>query len=167
MRPLCPDDWETIYAVASDPEIWAKHPSHDRWQEPVFRQFFAEGMVRGGALAIMDKASGELIGSSQFAQPDPDHPDEIEIGWSFLARRYWGRGYNAEFKSLMLAHALAHYERAIFQVGEDNVISRRAMENIGGKLTGRTRNFERGGVMVRHVIFEITRESFARGPLAG
>ena len=164
LRPLVPQDWDALFAVASDPAIWAKHPSHDRWQEPVFAAFFAEAMERGGALAIIDKASGELIGSSQFG--DGDFPDEIEIGWSFLARSYWGGGWNAEFKRLMLAHALKHYHRAIFQVGIDNAISRKAMANIGGVLTERTRSFERGGKMVEHVIYAITREDFATGPLA-
>jgi RimJ/RimL family protein N-acetyltransferase len=166
LRPLLPEDREALYAVARDPEIWARHPSHDRWQEPAFRRFFAEALERGGALAIVNKATGEIIGSTQFDEPGQEDPREIEIGWSFLARRYWGQGYNAEFKRLMLVHALAHFERVIFQVGEDNAISRKAMEKIGGALTGRTRTFERSGVMVRHVIYEITRESFARGPLA-
>lgn len=166
LRPLQAGDWNALYAVASDPAIWAKHPSHDRWREPVFRQFFAEALARGGALAIIDRSTGKIVGSSQFAAPDPEHPDEIEIGWSFLARTYWGGGYNAEFKRLMLAYALAHFQRAIFQVGEDNEISRRAMANIGGVLTGRTRIFERAGTMTRHVIYEITREGFAQGPLA-
>lgn len=166
LRPLVPDDWDALFAVASDPAIWAVHPAHDRWQELVFREFFAEAMTRGGALAIVDNASGAIIGSSQFAEPEAEGPGEIEIGWSFLARKYWGKGLNAEFKRLMLAYALDHFERVIFQVGEDNVVSRKAMANIGGVLTDRTRSFERGGVMVEHVIFEITRESFAMGPLA-
>lgn len=166
LRPLAAQDWDALHAVASDPQLWAKHPSHDRWQEPVFRAFFDEAMARGGALAIIDRATGKIIGSSQFAAPDPDHPDEIELGWSFLARAYWGRGYNAEFKRLMLTHALAHYEQAVFQVGEDNAISRRAMENIGGVLTARIRMIERAGSMVQHVIYQITREGFAKGPLS-
>lgn len=161
VRPLVPADRDALFAVASDPAIWAKHPSHDRWQEPVFAAFFAEAMARGGALAVIDKVSGDVIGSSQYG--DGDGPDEIEIGWSFLARRYWGLGYNAEFKRLMLAHALAHVPRVIFQVGEDNLISRKAMANIGGVLTDRTRIYERGGLMVQHVIYEITRQGFAEG----
>ncbi|HUD30987.1 MAG TPA: GNAT family N-acetyltransferase [Novosphingobium sp.] len=167
LRPLAPSDWEALFAVASDREIWAVHPSHDRWQEPVFRQFFDEALAGGGALAIVDEASGEVIGSSRYGTPEAEGPGEIEIGWSFLARGYWGGGFNAEFKRLMLAHALAHFERVTFQVGADNVISRKAMANIGGVLTDRTRCHERGGAMVEHVIYEITRESFAKGPLAG
>ena len=166
LRPLVPEDFDALFAVAADREIWALHPAHDRWQEPVFRGFVDEALASGGAFVVVDRASGSIIGSSRYAQPDPDHPDELEIGWSFLARAYWGRGYNAEAKRLLIAHALAHYPRVIFQVGTDNVISRKAMENIGGILTGRTRVFERGGDMVEHVIYEITRESFASGPLS-
>ncbi|PEQ11316.1 GNAT family N-acetyltransferase [Novosphingobium sp. PC22D] len=166
LRPLRPDDRDALYAVASDREIWAMHPAHDRWRPDVFATFFAEALARGGALAIIERASGEIVGSSQFGEEDPAHPGEIEIGWSFLARRLWGKGWNAEFKRLMLAHALAHYEAAIFQVGEDNVISRRAMENIGGVLIARTRDVERAGRMVRHVTYAITRESFAGAALS-
>lgn len=167
LRPLVEADWEGLYAVASDPAIWAVHPSHDRWQEPVFRAFFDEALAGGGALAIMDKAEGRVIGSSRYGAPEAEGPGEIEIGWSFLARAYWGKGYNAEFKRLMLAHALASFQTVTFQVGADNIVSRRAMANIGGRLVpGRTYVHERAGAMIEHVVFAITRESFASGPLS-
>ena len=166
LRPLLPGDWDALFAAAADRDIWARHPSHDRWQEPVFRLCFAEALASGGALALIDKASGAIIGSSRFGKPEARGPGAIEIGWSFLARSYWGKGYNAEFKGLMLAHALAQFERALFQVGADNAISRRAMENICGVLLPEPGPvYERCGVMVEHVIYEITRESFASGPL--
>ena len=69
LRPLRADDWNALFAVACDPEIWAIHPQHDRWQEPVFRRFFADALERGGALAVIDKVSGKVVGSSQFKQP--------------------------------------------------------------------------------------------------
>ena len=166
LRPLTEADWEALYAVASDRELWAVHPSHDRWQEPVFRAFFDDALDKGGALAIVDKASGAVIGSSRFQYCDREEEDgALEIGWSFLARSCWGRGYNAEFKRLMLAHAFAHVERVVFRVGADNVISRKAMANIGGRFTGATYVEERAGRPVEHVVFEITRASFAAGPL--
>lgn len=167
LRPLTEADWGALYAVAADPELWAAHPSHDRWQEPVFRAFFDDALAKRGALAIIDKASREVIGSSRFQYSDP-LADEgaLEIGWSFLARRYWGKGYNAEFKRLMLEHAFCYVDRVVFRVGADNVISRKAMSNIGGWLTGETFVEERAGRPVEHVVYEITRESFATGPLA-
>lgn len=167
LRPLTEADWPALYAVAADRELWARHPSHDRWQEPVFRAFFDDALAKGGALAIIDKATGEVIGSSRFQLSDRlAEEGALEIGWSFLARAFWGRGYNAEFKRLMLEHAFRYVDRVAFRVGADNVISRKAMANIGGRLTGETFVEERVGVPVEHVVYEITRETFAAGPLA-
>jgi len=133
----------------------------------VFRAFIDDAIAKGGALAIIDRASGKVIGSSRFQYSDRKAEEgALEIGWSFLAREYWGTGYNAEFKRLMLEHAFKSVDRVVFRVGADNMISRKAMANIGGRLTGETFVEDRVGVPVKHVVFEITRESFAEGPLA-
>ena len=166
LRPLAPDDWDALYAVASDADVWALHPAHDRWQEPVFRAFFDDALAHGGALAVVEKASGAIVGSSRFQGYDPAEGGSVEIGWSFLARRLWGGGYNAEMKRLMLAHALQYVERALFRVGADNVVSRGAMRNIGGRLTDRTDITVLAGEPVVHVVYGIDRAGFASGPLA-
>lgn len=166
LRPLQPDDWDALWAIASDRELWAVHPANDRWQEPVFREFFADALAQRGALAIVDKISGRVIGSSRFQEYDPANGGSVEIGWTFLARELWGSGLNAELKRLMVAHALASVKRAVFVVGEGNVISRRAMTKIGGRLTGETRVKIRAGKPLDHVIFEIDRANFANGPLS-
>jgi RimJ/RimL family protein N-acetyltransferase len=68
-------------------------------------------------------------------------------------------------KRLMLAHALQFVERVEFRVGECNLRSQRAMAKIGGRLTDRFDMVDTPSGPMRHVIFEITRESFASGPL--
>jgi len=166
LRPLRSDDWEALYGVASDPLIWEIHPANDRWQEPVFRAYFADALNKGGALAVIDKRSGAMIGSSRFQNHDAAEGGSVEIGWTFLARSHWGGGYNREKKRLMLAHALRFVERAVFMVGEDNLRSRRAMEKIGGVLTGYREVRHMAGGAKAHVQYAITREAFARGPLA-
>lgn len=166
LRPMEAGDWHALFAVASDPQTWAVHPAHDRWQEPVFRAYFEEGLASGGALAVIERASGEVVGSSRFDRYRAEQGGIVEIGWTFLARRLWGGGYNAEMKRLMLVHALHSVERVEFRVGENNVISRRAMEKIGGRLTEREDISVRAGVPQRHVIYEIDRAGFAAGPLA-
>ena len=167
LRPLAVADWDALDAVASDREMWARQPTHDRWQAPVFRAFFEDALAGGGALVILDKRTGEVIGSSRFQGHDPAGGGEVEIGWTFLARRYWGKGYNAELKRLMLEHALRSVARVVFRVGAENAISRKAMANIGGRLTGETFVAERTDGPMLHVVYEITRESFVDGPLAG
>jgi RimJ/RimL family protein N-acetyltransferase len=65
----------------------------------------------------------------------------------------------------MLEHAFRFVNRVLFRVGAENVISRGAMRNIGGRLTGETFVEKRVGRAVEHVMYEITRDSFANGPL--
>jgi RimJ/RimL family protein N-acetyltransferase len=139
LRPLREADWDALYAVASDPLIWEQHPARDRWREDVFRAFFREAMASGGALAIIDRADGRLIGSSRFHGWDAA-AREVEIGWTFLARSHWGGRYNEEMKALMLAHAFRFADGAIFVIGPENMRSRRAVEKIGGVLAGRRRD---------------------------
>lgn len=165
LRPLTLDDWDALFAVAADPLIWAIHPQPNRWQETVFRQFFADALERGGALVAIDRTSGQIVGSSQFKIDDPADNRAVEIGWTFLAPSHWGGSFNREMKRLMLAHALKFVERVDFRVGEANHRSRRAMEKIGGRLSERIELVATPTGPMRHVIYEITRNSFAAGPL--
>lgn len=165
LRPLVADDWEELYALASDPKLWELHPVSNRWQEPVFRAFFDEALSDGGALVAVDKTSGALAGSSQYRGFDPE-ASRVEIGWTFLGRNHWGGDTNREMKRLMLGHALKSVERVVFRVGETNLRSRRAMEKIGGRLTDRTERLDGPNGPIVHVVYEITRESFAKWPLS-
>ena len=131
LRPLRPEDWDDLFAVASDPLIWEQHPESDRYKQDVFKVFFSEALECGGAFAIIDKKSQQIIGSTRFHGYDPER-SEIEIGWTFLTRNYWGGRYNRELKDLMLAHAFKFVENVVFLVGQTNIRSQKATEKIGG-----------------------------------
>ncbi len=131
LRPLQEDDWEALFTVASDPLIWEQHPAPDRYQEKVFREFFREAMECGGALVVIDRKTGRIIGSSRYIDYD-EKRSEIEIGYTFLARAYWGGASNREMKDLMLRHAFRFVLHVVFLVGPDNLRSQKAMEKIGG-----------------------------------
>lgn len=155
LRPATSADFDALFAVAADPAIWAVHPAHDRWQEPVFHAFFEQGLASGGMLVAIDRATGAVIGSSRYDFGRAE-PGEVEIGWTFLARSHWGGRYNAEMKRLMLDHAFANgIARTIFVIGEDNIRSRRAIERVGGLPTGRTHTATMAGQNVTHVIYAI------------
>jgi RimJ/RimL family protein N-acetyltransferase len=133
LRPLRPDDWEALFAAASDPKIWEQHPHSNRYQVDVFRKFFEEALASGGALAAVDASTRRIIGSSRFVWLDQERGD-LEIGWTFLERAYWGGRYNGEMKRLMLQHAFAFAERVLFVIGSNNTRSRRAVERIGATI---------------------------------
>ena len=156
LRPATPDDWHALYGVARDPLIWEVHPAHDRWQERVFRAFFDEGLGSGGMLVALDRATGAVVGSSRYDGRRAG-PDEVEIGWTFLARSHWGGRHNGEMKRLMLDHAFRSVLRVILVVGEGNLRSRRAVEKIGGRLTDRRLDAPMAGRSSPHVVYAIDR----------
>jgi len=135
LRPLRADDFDSLFAVAADPLIWEQHPASNRYQEEIFRTFFREAMASGGALIVTDAKDGRVIGSSRYHGYD-EAKSEIEIGWSFLARSYWGGRYNGEMKQLMLDHAFAFVDRVVFLIGLNNLRSQRAVEKIGAVRAG-------------------------------
>ena len=137
LRPLARDDWNELLAVASDSLIWEQHPEPDRYTENVFRTYFQGALESGGAFAILERKTQQIIGSTRFYGYDPEK-SEIEIGWTFLARKYWGGRYNAEMKRLLLNHAFKFVRNVVFFVGEDNVRSQKAMEKVGATKVGTT-----------------------------
>jgi RimJ/RimL family protein N-acetyltransferase len=155
LRPLKAADFEEMYAAASDPLIWEQHPAPDRHERRVFEQFFNRGLKSRGALAVLDKETGEIVGTSRYY--DVEGRDSVCIGFTFLVRKLWGGGFNRELKFLMLDHAFIYVRRALFHVGEQNLRSRRAMEKIGGKLVGRLDRLKPDGSPDPTVVFEIRR----------
>lgn len=153
LRPLRPDDWDALYAAASDPLIWAQHPERDRYTPEVFRRYFDSGLQCGGALVAIDRRSGTVVGSSRYHDYD-GATRQVEIGWTFLTRDYWGGSYNREMKTLMLDHAFRFVDRVTFNVGVTNLRSQRAMEKIGGVRAGTRVN----SLGVESVIFVIAKE---------
>jgi RimJ/RimL family protein N-acetyltransferase len=135
LRPLTAEDWEDLFAVGSDPLIWEQHPENDRYREEVFKIFFKDALESGGAFVVIDTKDKQIIGSTRFHGYDPEK-SEIEIGWTFLARKYWGGRYNREMKQLMLTHAFRFVENVVFFVGENNIRSQRATEKIGAAESG-------------------------------
>jgi len=160
LRPLQHGDWDDLYAVASDPLIWEQHPKQDRYQREVFERFFHEALDEpsrnGGAFAVIDRASGRIIGSTRYHGWNAAR-SEVEIGWTFLARSHWGGRYNHEMKRLMLEHAFRFVERVVFLVGEHNLRSRTALERIGAVNVGFVDNVDFGGATSRSVKFVIER----------
>jgi N-acetyltransferase len=157
LRPLRPEDFYDLYAVAADPLIWEQHPNNDRYKEEVFRAFFREALESGGALLAIDSKDRRVIGSSRFNGYDKEK-SEIEIGWTFLARCHWGGIYNREMKQLMLRHAFRFVNTVIFLVGSQNLRSQRAVEKIGAVRVGSRAD---GGGRDSFV-YQITASTFAQ-----
>ena len=155
LRPLRPEDFDDLYSVASDPLIWEQHPARDRYRQDVFKMFFSESLESGGALIATESMHGRVIGSSRFYGYNQEQ-SEIEIGWTFLARQYWGGSYNGDMKHIMLQHAFRFVDTVIFLIGPMNLRSQKAIEKIGGVRAG-----SRADASGREsFVYQITRSGF-------
>lgn len=88
--PLQQGDFESLYEVASDPEVWKQHPNKDRYRKEVFRTFFEGAMKSGGAFKITEKSSGEILGSTRFYDYNQSD-NSIFIGYTFYGTKSWER----------------------------------------------------------------------------
>ena len=157
VRPLERNDFRALFDAASDPLIWEQHPEPTRYQRDVFEKFFEGALDSGGAFAIIERATGRIIGSSRYANLKSD---EVEIGWTFLERKFWGGTYNRELKRLMIDHALKSVERVVFVVGEKNLRSQQALRKIGAELAGTADRPAQDGT--RNLLFAVTRGAWQR-----
>ena len=160
LRPLTSVDFDELFRAASDPLIWEQHPESDRHTRDVFQKYFDGALESGGAFAIIDRKSGRIIGSSRYCNFD-SRPREVEVGWTFLERKFWGGAYNRELKKLMLDHAFRFVDRVLFVVGESNLRSQKAVEKIGARLLSKIDKPDRYGTMQTNFVFAISAEGWA------
>jgi len=159
LRPLRADDREPLWQVAKDPELWALHPDKTRCEPAGFERFFASALKSGSALVVIDAASSRIIGSARYYDWDPA-AREVAIGYTFIAREFWGGATNRELKRLMIGHAGRWADRVWFHVGKHNLRSRRAMEKIGAQAIHEGLR-PQNGEMIEFVYYRIDAAEFA------
>jgi RimJ/RimL family protein N-acetyltransferase len=156
LRPLTREDFGALFAAASDPLIWEQHPESDRYTREVFQRFFDGAIESKGAFAIIERKSGRIIGSSRYCNLNPAQR-EVEVGWTFLERTFWGGSHNRELKSLMVDHAFRFVDRVLFVVGEKNLRSQKALEKIGARFLKKAQLPAPDGTMTPNLVFVIRR----------
>lgn len=133
VRPLRRDDFDALWAISSDPLLWEQHPAKERAERAGFERWFEDAMASGGALVVLSRDEGEVIGTSRYDRLD-EAASDVEIGWTFITRRLWGGTHNADLKRLMLEHAFRSLRSVVFRVHSENKRSRRAVEKLGATL---------------------------------
>jgi len=135
LYPLQEDDFETLYAVASDPKIWEQHPNKDRWKKDVFYTFFEGAIQSKGAFKIIDKSTGNIAGCTRMYDYN-EQDNSILIGYTFFGTEYWGKGINPSVKALLLDYLFQFVSRVYFHIGANNMRSQIAIGRIGAKKVG-------------------------------
>jgi N-acetyltransferase len=130
--PLEENQFEALYLVANDELLWEQHPNKLRYQRDVFQNFFDGAIQSNGAFLVLDRKTNEVVGSSRFYDYDEEEKSVL-IGYTFIGRNFWGIGYNAAMKKVMLDYAFQFVDKVYFHVGASNFRSQKAMEKLGAK----------------------------------
>ncbi len=153
VRPIRRDEFDALYAVASDPLIWEQHPAKRRSERGVFEEWFRNALEQH-ALVVEERATRRVIGSSRYYHwNEPDA--EVSIGFTFLSRDHWGGATNGELKNLMLRHAFKWARLVWFHVDPMNTRSQKAMEKIGGRYSFTAPLSVNGAAPVEYMFYRI------------
>ncbi|HEX6549118.1 MAG TPA: GNAT family N-acetyltransferase [Gammaproteobacteria bacterium] len=141
LEPLSFDHLDGLCAVGLDESLWQWVPTPVR-NRAEMREYLESALAdqgRGVSLpfATVHKASGQVIGSTRFANMDL-RDRRVEIGWTWIARPWQRTVINTEAKFLMLRHAFETLNCVRVELKTDvlNEPSRRAILRLGAKEEG-------------------------------
>ena len=134
LKLLNKNDFNLLYKIGRNEKIWEQHPENDRWKKEKFKIFFNKGIEnKFGFYGIYDKFKNNIIGSTRY-YPYSKKKNSIKIGFTFLTPQYWGTDTNLQIKTLMLGYAFNYVDNIYFDIGKNNIRSRKAIEKIGATL---------------------------------
>jgi RimJ/RimL family protein N-acetyltransferase len=157
--PLQPFDFEEVYEAASDPEVWAQHPNKNRYEREVFKNFFEGAIESGGAFKIVDTHTDKVIGSTRIYDYDPDKKS-ILIGYTFLAKGYWGKGANPMIKRLLLDFLFQYIDVVLLHIGAQNIRSQISIERLGANKVDKIKIAYYGEPEKENFVYEFRKENW-------
>lgn len=167
LRPLDKVDVQGILEAVNFPEIWLHMSTAMENIEDV------NGFV-DNALAIkekktefpfviVDKESGQIIGSTRFMDIDDKHK-RLEIGTTWLIPAYWRTAINTNCKYLLLQYCfeILNFQRVQIKTDHENYRSQKAIERIGAIKEGVLRNhmIRKDGTIRHTVMYSIIKEDW-------
>jgi RimJ/RimL family protein N-acetyltransferase len=142
VEPLSAEHATGLIAAAVDPEMFGWMPVDMASSRDALREWLATSLAASAAdrevpFAILDSASGRVLGSTRFLELRLEHL-RAEIGWTWVTRGAWGTGANVETKLLLLGHAFEDVglRRVEFKTDARNERSRGALLALGAQFEG-------------------------------
>lgn len=136
IRPLSSRDTSALAKILGDPEVM-RHSLRGVYDEAATRKFidwclscYASHGV--GPWALVEKASGDLVGFCGVGPERVGDAEEISLGYR-LARRYWGAGLATESARAVLAMAFGvrALPSVVALIEPDHAASVRVAEKLG------------------------------------
>ena len=141
LRPLQHLDLAAFSSITTDSSVW-KYFSMllddsvqlQRWVEVALQEREERKRI---PFTIIEKSTGDLCGSTSYGSISW-FDKRIEIGWSWLAKKYQGTGINfhAKFSLLSYAFEILDFERVEIKTDNLNDRAKQGLRKIGAKEEG-------------------------------
>jgi RimJ/RimL family protein N-acetyltransferase len=158
--PLKEADFEALFAVASDPLIWEQHPNKDRYKRAVFENFFKGAIESRGAFIVYENETNKVVGSSRYYDLD-ESDSSVAVGYTFVAREFWGKGHNKVLKTLMFNHAFQFVDKVILHIGATNFRSQKSIEKLGAVKIAETEVAYYGEPLKWNYVYQVDKVKWA------
>jgi len=141
LRPLKSDDNKSFVKLTGDKSMWIYFTNDlsDKYELQNWINTALSDMKNKTRLtfAIIEKSTGNAIGSTSFGNISLIDR-RVEIGWTWIAREFQGKGINNQIKYLLLRYLFEKndFERVEFKTDVLNLPARNALLRIGAKEEG-------------------------------
>lgn len=169
LKPLEFKDFKGLKEVALDPEIWQYMPLTYLVQPGDLHEYIKKARKQRRQslrypFVIIDKLSGDIAGSTSYGNISLVDK-RLEIGWTWLGKKYQGSGINKHCKFLLLKYAFETlaFERVELKTDVLNHRSRKAIQKIGAIEEGilRSHTLMNGGRRRDTVYYSILKEEWS------
>jgi RimJ/RimL family protein N-acetyltransferase len=136
LRPLTQPDEEGFAGIAFEYDIWkyTRALVMNREELKAYINLALEEKEKEirYPFTVIDKLTGEIAGSTSYANISI-RDKRIEIGWTWLGKKFQGTGLNNRCKFLLMKYAFEHlkFERVEFKTDVLNTAARKALLKIG------------------------------------
>jgi N-acetyltransferase len=137
--PLSANDRDALWKAGADPEVsrFMLHgPGTTLEEMDALISFLLAQQAAGSDLPFTTVRSedGRPVGMTRFLHIDREN-DAVEVGGTWLERRWWRTPFNTESKYLMLGYAfeVERAHRVFLQTDARNERSQRAIERLGAE----------------------------------
>jgi RimJ/RimL family protein N-acetyltransferase len=142
LEPLALAHADDLFVAAQDADVWRYMPVPTPRRVDDVRAWMQEALelhARGAVLpfAIVDLTTGRAMGSTRYLDISA-RDRHVEIGWTWLGKKYWRTPINTVCKFLLLQYAFETLGciRVALKTDLRNERSQRAIERIGGVREG-------------------------------
>lgn len=141
LEPLSDAHFNDLIEAGNDARIWDNLPIRGDEPERLLSELRSALLHRTNhtqyPFTIIDLATGKPIGSTRFIDIFPEH-NKLEVGWTWYAPAYWGKGHNLDCKLLLLRYCFEELQvnRVQLKTRDTNLRSQAAIEKLGAKFEG-------------------------------